>query len=428
VTSDVTDHGQRAAASGRAGTPAWVQARSSRGGEPRRAGTPLATAGGMYKLGRVAGIEVQVHWTFLLLLLWIIAGSVLAGDGLRHALAGVVLVALVFASVVLHELGQALVARRYGVRTRSITLLLIGGVAAMDRMPERPRHELLVALAGPAVNVAIAALLLAVVGLLGLPAGPAAMTSPDAPLVAQLLWINVSLAVFNLLPAFPMDGGRALRALLAVRHDPVRATALAAAVGRVMAVAMAIAGVLLNPMLILIAGLIWFGGRQEARAIAYRAELAGLVVEQAMLEQGDVIAADDSLRAAATCLLSGAALLPVVDADLVVGMLTETDLARALDERGPHAPARSAMLAPVAVVDADAPLADVLDALTSGRPAVVRRGSRVVGVLTPDSVQALTNRRRIARALGSPPPDPGRDGEPTTGPPLALAVHGSGAP
>lgn len=219
-----------------------------------------------WKLGRFAGIDTYVHVSLLLLAAWVAWG---AWSGFGTGLAVVLSVAAlagVFASVLLHELGHALAARRYGIPTRRITLSLIGGVAQLDGMPHRPRQELVVALAGPAVNFAIAAGLFVASPLLG--------TGVVSWLAGQLLVANLILGVFNLLPAFPMDGGRALRALLAERVGSRRATETAATIGKGLAIAMGVVGLLWGPtMLILVAGFVWLAANAEQHASRAHAHL-----------------------------------------------------------------------------------------------------------------------------------------------------------
>jgi Zn-dependent protease len=225
-----------------------------------------------WRIGRLAGIALYVHATFVLLLAWVAFRE--WRYGLAAVAAALVYIVALFAIVVLHELGHALTARRYGIRTRDIILLPIGGVARLEHMPRDPRQELLVALAGPGVNVGIAVALYALVRITGAP--PAQdlyavdIISSTRAFAYQLVLVNILLAVFNLIPAFPMDGGRVLRAVLAMRMSSyVRATAIAARVGRVLAVILGFIGVyeFQNPFWVLIALFIWMGARSEAAAV-----------------------------------------------------------------------------------------------------------------------------------------------------------------
>lgn len=212
-----------------------------------------------WKLGRFAGIDTYVHASLLLLMAWVAWGSWSGvGTGVIVLLSIASLVG-VFASVLLHELGHALAARRYGIPTRRITLSLIGGVAQLEGMPRKPRQELVVALAGPAVNFAIAAGLWVISPVLG--AGVLSL------LLGQLMVANVILGVFNLLPAFPMDGGRALRAILAERMGSRRATETAASIGKGLAIAMGVVGLLWGPsMLMFVAAFVWLAANAEQKA------------------------------------------------------------------------------------------------------------------------------------------------------------------
>ena len=225
-----------------------------------------------WRIGRIAGISISVHVTFLLILLWIVVEEYALG--LRAMAGSVLYMVALFTIVVMHELGHALTARRFGIVTRDIILLPIGGVARLERMPRNPRQELLVAIAGPAVNVALALALLAIVRVTG--PLPAATLYDFDPLLSlrgflyQLVFVNVVLALFNMLPAFPMDGGRVLRAVLAMRMSSyARATGIAARIGRMLALALAAAGLygLRNPFWVLIALFVWMAAGTEAAAV-----------------------------------------------------------------------------------------------------------------------------------------------------------------
>ncbi len=209
-----------------------------------------------WKLGRVAGIDLFLHPSFLILPL----GALTFGGGLPEAF----LLCLVFGCVVLHEYGHALMARQYGIETADITLYPIGGVARLERMPRGGGPELLIALAGPAVNLGIAAVLWSALTALG----PELFAAGFGPLMAQLMWINVGLLLFNMLPVFPMDGGRVLRALLSGWIGRERATEVAATIGRSIAV---VAGVLFLfngwYMQAILAAFIYTAGTMELRSV-----------------------------------------------------------------------------------------------------------------------------------------------------------------
>ena len=187
------------------------------------------------KLGSFAGIRVYLHWTFVLLLGWILFSHLGQGHEWAEAWRGVGFIIALFGCVLLHEFGHALTAKRYGIRTRDITLLPIGGIARLERLPENPRHELWVTLAGPAVNVVIAGVLFAVLYFVYPVNEFSQARLLEGNFLVRLMWVNVFLGAFNLLPAFPMDGGRVLRALLSMRLGRARATRLAASIGQGMA-------------------------------------------------------------------------------------------------------------------------------------------------------------------------------------------------
>jgi Zn-dependent protease len=289
-----------------------------------------------WTIGKFAGIEVRVHATFLLLLAWIAVTSYQRAGTLAGTAEGVVFILAVFLSVVVHEYGHALTAARFGVKTRGITLLPIGGVAQLERMPERPQQELLIAAAGPAVTVAIVAVLYVVLRALGSPVAPEqALRDTDGPFIARLMWINITLAVFNLIPAFPMDGGRILRAAIAMRTDYARATEIAARNGQAFALVFGIVGLFIvaNPFLVLIAFFVWIAAAGEAAISRLRKAVQGLPVSRVMITDVRTLAVHEPLARAVEHVMAGFQHdFPVMDGGTVVGILTRTDLLRALAE------------------------------------------------------------------------------------------------
>jgi Zn-dependent protease len=221
---------------------------------------------GSWHFGKLAGIDIRIHWTFLLLPLWIYASSLVAGSGILSATISVLFVVTIFCCIVMHELGHSLMARQFGIATQDITLLPIGGVASLQRIPRSPWQELAIAIAGPAVNVVIAALIFVA---LRLPAASDPALISLVALMTKLAWVNVALVAFNMLPAFPMDGGRVLRAVLAIGLPYGIATKIAAGSGQVLAVGFALLGLYTgNLMLLLLAGFVFVAARGEASSVA----------------------------------------------------------------------------------------------------------------------------------------------------------------
>lgn len=254
------------------------------------------------------GISVLVHWTFPLLIGWVVVSAVTEGMDLVHVLQQVLYVLVVFCCVVLHEFGHALTALHYGIRTRNILLLPIGGVATLERMPEKPIQELVVTLAGPAVNLAIVLLVgvpFLFVGNGALVANPLETTGLAA-LAGFLVSVNIGLFLFNLIPAFPMDGGRILRSLLALRMDRVRATRIASTVGKVFAAAFVFAAFnWQQPMLALIGVFVYFGASAEMRMVTTQRAFSGVQVKEVMRTRFWSMPHDATVEQAAQELLAG---------------------------------------------------------------------------------------------------------------------------
>jgi Zn-dependent protease len=342
-----------------------------------------------WKLARIAGIDVFVHATFLMVVAWIALVYWNQSRSLGAVAEGVGFILALFTCVVFHEFGHALTARRYGIRTRDITLLPIGGVARLERMPEEPVQELWVALAGPAVNVVIAALLFTWLQASGAWQSVDRLGVTTGTFLERVMLANVFLAGFNMLPAFPMDGGRALRALLATRMEYTRATQRASFIGQGMAILFGFMGLLGNPMLIFIALFVWIGAGQEASLVQMKSALAGIPVRRAMLTDFRTLSPTNTLGDAADLILTGAQQdFPVVSDGRVEGILTRSDLLNALTRSGREATVVQSMRRQCATADAAEMLEAVLARL-QGRDCrtvpVTDRGA-LVGLVTMDNI------------------------------------------
>jgi Zn-dependent protease/CBS domain-containing protein len=289
-------------------------------------------------IGSVAGTAIRIHVTFLLFLAWIFGVSYVSG-GPQAAWNGLVFMVLLFLCVLLHEFGHIFTARAFGVTTPDVILLPIGGVARLERIPEQPSEEFLIAIAGPAVNVAIAAALVVIGGASLDPSHLGSIESNKIGLVERLAAVNVFLALFNLIPAFPMDGGRVLRALLATRFGYVRATEIAASVGQAVAFVLGFIGLFGDPLLIFIAVFVYLAAAAEAHLVAIRAISQGVPVTAAMMTEFATLTPDEHVDAAVETLLrTTQGEFPVVDElGRPVGLLARNDIIRALKERGPDA-------------------------------------------------------------------------------------------
>lgn len=353
--------------------------------------------GGSLKLGRIAGIDLKLHWTFFLLLIWVGISPLLSGASLPAAALNVLLVIAVFACVVAHEYGHAIAARCYGIGTKDITLLPIGGVARLNAIPTDPVKELVVAIAGPAVNVVIAVVI--AIGLFFYGALSASAFSVTEGVTALQFWqtlmaINLFLVLFNAIPAFPMDGGRVLRALLALRTDRVRATDIAASIGQAIAIGFAIMGLFGNLILLLIAFFVYFGARGEAEQVRRSSLLGGLTVQSAMITRFGMVEKDQPLIMIRDRLLQGMQQdFPVVDeSGSPVGMLYRSHAIEVLQQHGTDARIEHAMtpLENVAVAPST-PLQSALEKMQELRVATlpVTNDSHLSGILTQENIWEL---------------------------------------
>lgn len=346
-----------------------------------------------FPVGRVLGSELRIHVTFFLLLAWV-GFAAWAEGGPAVAIENLAFVLILFACVVAHEYGHALAARHYGIRTPDITLLPIGGLARLERMPENPRHEIVVALAGPLVNIVIWILL----SLLGARASPGDLASLDGgepDFLARLALINLFLALFNMIPAFPMDGGRVLRAGLSLVTDRVKATRAAAAAGQVAAILLGFAGLSTgNPILVLIAVFVFVAANAESQDVAMRAVTRRMLARDAMITSFEALAPGDSLQTAAGAVVRTTQHeFPVIDATgTLLGFVTRGRLLAALAGETPRsAPVAEIQDSDIPVVVMTTPLDQVLDLLHKGAPAVAVQSThgRLAGYITREHIGEL---------------------------------------
>jgi len=358
-----------------------------------------------WKLGTVAGIGVYMHATFTLLIGWVLLSEWIEKRSVAAALASLAFILALFACVVLHEFGHALTAKRYGIRTRDITLLPIGGLARLERMPDKPVQEFWVALAGPAVNVVIAVAIFVGLRLTGAVEPIAEASAIQGSFLNRLMLVNVSLVLFNLLPAFPMDGGRVLRALLATRMDYTRATQIAASIGQGMALLFGFAGFFLNPILLFIALFVWIGAEQEAAMVQMKTALGGIPIQKAMVTDFRTLSPADSLDRAVELILTGSQQdFPVVENGDIHGILTRSNVLAALARRQPVTVAD--------VMQRDFQAAEIGEMLETAfrrlqdcdcRTIPVLQRGRLVGMLTADNVgEFLMIQAALGKLKGSP--------------------------
>lgn len=360
-----------------------------------------------FKIGEFLGIGLYIHATFPLLLIFAALPTLMSrGGNITAALVNVAFVLALFVCVVLHEYGHAIAARRYGIRTADITLLPIGGVARLERMPEKPSQELVVAAAGPLVNVVIAALLFVGLSAAGVRLTPNALFRLDAgSFLVRLMALNVGLIVFNLIPAFPMDGGRILRALLALRMDYAVATRYAALLGQGIAVLFGLLGFFVNPLLVVTALFIFMGASQESSMVQSRSQLRGYAVGQAMRTNIRALAPNEWLRSAVDHMTATAQQdFPVVDNGRVVGLLTRESLIAGFQNLGAYTPVNAVMRRDISSVDEDLSLTEASEQLqvqgVNALP-VTSRGM-LVGMVTLESIREFMRMRAAWDAMHRP--------------------------
>ncbi len=357
--------------------------------------------GGSIQLGRILGIPLRVHFTFLLLLAFFGYLGYRDGDAVG-AVWSILFICALFGCVILHELSHSMVARYYGVEVESITLLPIGGVAAMKEMPRAPVQEGVMAIAGPIASMAIAAVFAGIIAVTG-SLGP--IVFQGQPLFGALMWTNIIIAIFNLIPAFPMDGGRVLRAVLAHYLGLVRATRVAVTLGQILAVGIALGGVFIlgNLWLGLIGVFIFLGAGQEGRQVQTQALLASVTARQAMVQGFATLNRHWTIGATLAYIGQGYQRdFPVVDELTIVGIASRDALVNAYHQLGPDRLVGEVMSTAICQVTPEANMADVYRQMPPGacRVLLVLEGGAVIGLVTPDSIQE----RLVAASSGHLPP------------------------
>ena len=345
------------------------------------------------KLFDVGGTAVRIHMTFFLLLAWI--GAIhWARGGVPEAVDGIIFILLLFVSVVLHEFGHVLAARRYGINTPEITLLPIGGVASLERMPEKPAQEIVVALAGPLVTLLIVLVLMFVLGARFDLTQMAQLEQAQSTMTGRIAAANGALLLFNLIPAFPMDGGRVLRALLAMPMGYTRATRIAALIGQGLAILFGFIGLFGNPLLILVGAFIFLAASGEAGYVQAREYTRGYLARHSMITAFQTLTplatADD---AAALLLRTTQQEFPIVDgAGSLRGVLTRDALIAALQRTGGQTPVIEIMEREVPTVPENACVENILGLLQSTGKRMVGvtdAQQRLLGYITADNLAEL---------------------------------------
>jgi Zn-dependent protease/CBS domain-containing protein len=348
-------------------------------------------------IGRYFGIKVFIHWTFWILIIWIFLLHFGVGRDVRQGLWGALYVLSLFLCVVLHEFGHALTAKRFGIVTRDITLYPIGGISTFESLPKKPGQELLVGIAGPLVNVVIAlALWLYLSATNQLPDLSKLNESQDVfqfPFLWNLFVANTILAIFNLIPAFPMDGGRVFRSLLSFFTDRAMATRVAAGIGQFLAIIFVFLGFFYNFWLVFIGLFVFLGAGGEAAFERTKAALAGLKVKDAIMNRFTLLSPDDTLSKAVEVLLnSQESEFVIAEANKPIGILTKGEIIKGLSEKGRDAPVSEFMRSEFLVVRPDLRLADFFQT-------VLEKGQSVALVMDGEELLGLIDRENVEEKL-----------------------------
>jgi Zn-dependent protease len=362
-------------------------------------------------IGRIFGISLRLHVTFLIFLAFI-AYAGFTDEGLSGAGWAVAMFCSVFACIALHELGHSVVAQELGVQVKSITLLPIGGVAALRSIPENPWHEIAITVAGPMVNVAIACALIPFTGM------PSHWLIVDMPrslqgLLLTLTQANITLFAFNCIPAFPMDGGRLLRAMLALVLPYRQATTIAAMVGQGLAILFVVVGLKFSVWLVLIGAFIFLGAEGEERVVRMRSALRDLTVKDVMNREVAILSSSDPVsRGIELIYQTGQDDFPVLEQGRLVGVVGRSELVEAINAQGANTPVMAIMETNVPLAAPQERLVQACEGIingTNGNAVVVVDDGQLVGMVSPENInrylllQSSLKSSRGRRARGVPP-------------------------
>jgi len=343
------------------------------------------------KLGKPFGIKLAVHWTFLLLIAWVVIMDLTRGRSFNEALWSILFVLVLFVCVTLHELGHALVAKRYGYPTKSITLLPIGGMANIEKMPEKPKQELWITLAGLSVNVVIALVLWGIISTTGgvtTEMSVQAITSNN--FLVLLMIVNVFLVVFNLIPAFPMDGGRILRSILSFKMKREKATRVAMMSGQIFGVLFVFTGIFINPFLVIIGIFVFLGARMEYEEVRSRYVLNGYTVHDVLMKHYTTLSPTDDLKKAVNILLdTREEKFLIAEKEQIFGLLTKKDIIRGLSEHGETVTVDRVMTSTFEALKADMPLIQAFEIMKRNKTDIlpVVKEDHLEGVLDLENIQ-----------------------------------------
>lgn len=344
------------------------------------------------QIGRPFGIKISIHWTFLFLIAWVVIIDIQQGLNFKQTMLSILFILVLFVCVVLHELGHSFTAMRFGADVKSITLLPIGGMANISKLPETPKEELLMTIAGPAVNVVIALILYVIISAFGnvdfQEIDFTAITGEN--FLTMLLFVNLFIVAFNLIPAFPMDGGRILRALFSFRMDKLKATRLAKITGQAFALTFMIVGLFINPFLVIIGIFVFLGASAEYKTLKFTELLKFYTVSEAIITDYHTVHPEAPLEKAAEQLLhhqiNG---IIVTRGNEPLGILTKNDIIKGLSMEGKNIPVKQVMSVDFETVGPSEPLDKVFQRMQGKKSLMVpvMKNDRILGILDMDALQ-----------------------------------------